>query len=176
MALPKPPLAELAADFERHGRSPTNLGFWLLALYRYGRWVRSLPAPASRVGSLVYGAFLTAEEFVLASMVDRSTRIGKDPTFVEGRGIRIAPGAVIGDRVRIMPGVTIGYSSRPGNPSIGDDVVIGENARVLGPVKVGDRARIEPNSLVISDVPEGATVAGVPARVVRVVPKPESEP
>jgi serine O-acetyltransferase len=172
------PIAEIAADYERHGRSPTNLGFWLLALYRYGRWVKALPAPASRVGSMVYGAFLTAEEFVLASMVDRTTSIGAEPTFVQGRGIRIAPGAVIGDRVRIMPGVTIGYSSRPGNPKIGDDVVIGERARVLGPVTVGNGARIEANSLVISDVPPGATVAGVPARVVAApgTPKVEARP
>jgi serine O-acetyltransferase len=74
---------------------------------------------------------------------------------------------VIGRRAVITPWVCIGL--KEGNfvgPTIGDGVFIGAGASVLGPIHVGDRARIAAGAVVVSDVPAGATVAGVPARVV----------
>jgi len=75
---------------------------------------------------------------------------------------------VIGDRVGIMHDVTIGTNlERPGTPVIGNDVFIGTGARILGGVKIGDGARIAANSVVLTDVPAGATAIGVPARVMQ---------
>jgi serine O-acetyltransferase len=74
----------------------------------------------------------------------------------------------IGEHAIIFPWVTVGLLA--GNlqgPTIGPDVHIGTGAKVLGPVHVGAGARIGANAVVLDDVPPGATVAGVPARVVR---------
>jgi serine O-acetyltransferase len=67
----------------------------------------------------------------------------------------------------INQNVTIGNGSRPGRPVLGDGVYVRTGAVVLGPVTVGDRAHIGANSVVTRDVPAGAIVAGVPARVIR---------
>jgi serine O-acetyltransferase len=64
-----------------------------------------------------------------------------------------------------MHDVTIGESDRRGVPVIGDDVFIGAGAKVLGPIRIGHGARVAANSLVIADVPDGATAIGVPARI-----------
>jgi serine O-acetyltransferase len=117
---------------------------------------------------------LTCSEFVLGSTLHRETQIGDALHIVHADGIRIDPSAIIGHRVGMMQGVTIGTTvDRPGAPIIGDDVFIGAGARVLGPVKVGDRARIAANSVVVSDVPADATAIGVPARILRYTGRPE---
>lgn len=161
-------LEELRSVYRRHGRSLRSPSFWLLANYRLGRWAWTLPPPASTLGSWLYGAGLTFSEFVLGSTLNRETEVGPDLTIVHADGVRIAPSVTIGARVCIMQSVTIGTApDRPGVPVIGDDVFIGAGARVLGPVKVGARARIAANSLVVSDVPPDTTAIGVPAKMLR---------
>lgn len=82
-------------------------------------------------------------------------------------GIVIHAATVIGDRCTIYQHVTLGEdNSRPGAPTIGDDVVIGAGAAVLGSVRVGNGARVGANAVVIADVPDGAVAVGVPARTV----------
>jgi serine O-acetyltransferase len=159
---------QLKADYERHGSSLRSPGFWLIAAYRFGRWADGLPGPARKLASAAYGAMLTSSEFVLGSTLHRETEIGEGFHIVHADGIRIDPEAVVGRRVGIMQGVTIGQTvDRPGAPVIGDDVFIGAGARILGPVKVGDRARIAANSLVVNDVPADSTAIGVPAKILR---------
>jgi serine O-acetyltransferase len=173
---------QLKADYERHGRSFRNPGFWLVASYHFGQWADTLPGPARKLASAAYGMMLTSSEFVLGSTLHRETQIGDGFHVVHADGIRIDPAAVLGRRVGIMQGVVIGTTpDREGAPVIGDDVFIGAGARVLGPIKVGDRARIAANSLVINDVPADSTAVGVPAKVLRytgrstatVAPSPE---
>ena len=83
-------------------------------------------------------------------------------------GIVIHPEAVIGPNCLIFQQVTIGGGSRPGYPVIGGHVDIGAGAKILGPVRIGNHARIGANAVVLSDVPEGATAVGMPARVISV--------
>jgi serine O-acetyltransferase len=73
----------------------------------------------------------------------------------------------VGARCHIIHAVTVGMRNRHEFPRIGDDVTIGAGARVLGGVVVGSGASIGANAVVITDVPAGATVVGIPARVVR---------
>jgi serine O-acetyltransferase len=91
--------------------------------------------------------------------------------------VRIHPRTVIGERVGIMNDVTIGTANaRDGFPVIGNDVFIGTGARILGPVKIGDGAVIAANTLVITDVPAGATIMGVPGRVLpQAKPRPTGD-
>ncbi len=107
---------------------------------------------------------------------------------VIGRGAEFGPGFVLihsdgvvingsvrgGRNVRIEHQVTIGAERRQ-SPVLGDDVFLGAGAKVLGPVVVGDGARVGANAVVVADVPPHSTVVGIPARVVR-LRDPESVP
>ena len=84
-------------------------------------------------------------------------------------GIVVNHGAVIGDNCNIQQGVTLGKANRgarAGAPIIGNNVFIGAGAKIIGRIHVGDGAAIGANAVVTHDVPAGAAVAGVPARVV----------
>lgn len=90
--------------------------------------------------------------------------------FIDHGFVVIGESAQIGDEVTIYQHVTLGGTNPadgvPGkrHPTIGDGVIIGSGAQVLGPITVGPRARIGANAVVTKDVPEGATMVGIPAR------------
>ena len=81
-------------------------------------------------------------------------------------GIVIHPDAVVEDDCLIMQQVTLGQTAGPGAPRICRGAYIGAGAKVLGPVTVGEGARIGANAVVLADVPAHATAVGIPARVV----------
>lgn len=81
-------------------------------------------------------------------------------------GIVIHPDAVIGPNCLIFQQVTIGLRDGPGAPRIGGHVDVGAGAKILGPVTIGNHAKIGANAVVLSDVPEGATAVGIPAKVI----------
>ena len=86
-------------------------------------------------------------------------------------GIEIHPGAKIGRRFVIDHGVTLGGTGKDKgkrHPTLGNNVLVGNGARILGPFKVGDNARIAAGSVVLSEVPPDSTAVGVPAQIVRV--------
>ena len=86
-----------------------------------------------------------------------------------GSGVVIGETAEIGDDCTLYHGVTLGGTSwekGKRHPTLGNDVVIGAGAKVLGPIHIGDDVRIGSNAVVVKDVHEGSTVVGVPGRVV----------
>ncbi len=96
-------------------------------------------------------------------------KIGRRFFIDHGMGIVIGETAVIGDDVTMYHGVTLGGTSwKEGkrHPTVCDDVVIGAGAKILGPFTVGKGAKIGSNSVVVKEVPEGATVVGIPGRIV----------
>lgn len=96
--------------------------------------------------------------------------IGKDVTLGEGvnfthtLGIVIGGDARIGNRVKFMGNNTVGTAKDNGYPTIEDDVIVGCGARILGPIRVGARAVIGANAVVLSDVEPDTVVSGIPAR------------
>ena len=95
-------------------------------------------------------------------------QIGRRVFIDHGMGVVIGETAVVGDDVLLFHGVTLGgVSMSPGkrHPTIGDRVVIGAGAKVLGPLMIGSDARIGANAVVVKDVPECATAVGIPAVV-----------
>ncbi len=87
-----------------------------------------------------------------------------------GTGVVVGETAEIGDDVTLYQGVTLGgrtLNAGKRHPTIGDGVIIGAGAKILGPFTVGEGARIGSNAVVLDEVPPGATVVGVPGRVVR---------
>lgn len=97
-------------------------------------------------------------------------KIGRRLVIDHGMGIVIGETAEIGDDCLIYHGVTLGGTGKDSgkrHPTIGNNVLIGTGAKVLGPFKVGDNSRIAANSVVLSEIPPNCTAVGIPARVVR---------
>ena len=97
-------------------------------------------------------------------------KIGRRLVIDHGMGIVIGETAEIGDDCLIYHGVTLGGTGKDSgkrHPTIGNNVLIGTGAKVLGPFKVGDNSRIAANSVVLREVPPDCTAVGIPARIVR---------
>ena len=102
--------------------------------------------------------------------------IGRRFFIDHGMGVVIGETAVIGDDCTLYHGVTLGGTSwekGKRHPTLANNVVVGAGAKVLGPITIGEGARIGSNSVVVKDVPKGATVVGVPGKLI--TPKPREE-
>ena len=98
-------------------------------------------------------------------------KIGHRLVIDHGMGIVIGETAEIGDDCLIYHGVTLGGTGKDQgkrHPTIGNNVLVSTGAKVLGPFKVGDNARIAANAVVLTEVPESATAVGIPAQIVRI--------
>ena len=108
------------------------------------------------------------DQFLFACHIGSRAQIGEGCVFQHnGLGVVISERAVIGDRCMLYQHVTIGALEDGSEqvPLIGDDVVIGAGATLLGPIKVGSGSKIGAGAVVLSDVPAGATAVGVPAKI-----------
>tara|TARA_B110000444_G_C18710910_1_gene533643 strand:+ start:268 stop:843 length:576 start_codon:yes stop_codon:yes gene_type:complete len=105
-------------------------------------------------------------------------KIGKNLFIDHGMGVVIGETSEIGDNVTIYHAVTLGgiapsinsedQRNEKRHPTIGNDVVIGSGAQIIGPVKVGNGSRIAANAVVVKEVPENSTMVGIPAKAVKV--------
>jgi serine O-acetyltransferase len=159
----------LGGDFERHHSLLRESGFWAMVVYRLGASATKMPdGLLRRMTGAAHEGVALALRLVTRSDLSSTMQAGEGLRFVHALNVTIGAGVVLGERVEIMQDVTIGSSyDRAGVPRIGSDVFLGAGASILGAVTIGDGAAIGPNSLVISDVPAGAFVIGVPAKVVR---------
>lgn len=159
--------SEIRADYARHGRSATDPAFVSLALYRYGRWGLSRRSGVARwLASKSYGLLAIFICNVTKVWIPPGVELGEGFHIVHAEGsLSIHPDAVIGKRLGVMHNVTIGTNMGEGAPMIGDDVFIGVNSTVLGPIRVGDRVRIAANTAVTTDVPDDSIVVGSPAKI-----------
>lgn len=155
-------------------RDPAARGFWeVYFLYSGVRAIRDY-----RIAHWFYGKKL----FFIARYISQRSRrltgieihpaaIIGDGVFIDhGMGVVIGETTVIGDNCTIYQGVTLGGTGKDKgkrHPTIGNNVVIGSGAKVLGPFKVGDNSKIAANAVVLSEVPENCTVVGVPGRIVK---------
>lgn len=155
----------LRRDLHLHERVLTRT-FAAMVVYRFGNWAEEQPPLVRSAGSRLYGWAEKVTRLVTGVHMDRRVRVGEDFHLIHAEGnISIHPSVVIGDRVGIMHNVTIGLEpGSTGAPVIGNDVLIGVGAVILGAVKVGDRSSIAANSLVIADVPPDSVAIGVPAK------------
>jgi serine O-acetyltransferase len=137
----------------------TNDSFQILALTRLREEARRWHVPLAnhllrRVQTAIYGIEIGNE-----------VKIGEGAYFVHPVGIVIGGDSRVGNRVKFMGSNTLGTAKENGYPIVEDDVVVGCGARILGPIRVGKGATIGANAVVIHDVPPGATVTGIPARI-----------
>jgi len=126
----------------------------------------ALRLPARLLSQLV--RFLTGIE------IHPGAQLGRRLFIDHGMGVVVGETAMVGDDVVLFHGSTLGGKSMKRgkrHPTLGDNVVVGAGAKILGPVWIGDGARIGANAVVVKDVPAGAVAVGVPA-VVRQAPQP----
>ena len=124
--------------------------------------------------------------FLTGIEIHPNAKIGKNLFIDHGMGVVIGETSEIGDNVTIYHAVTLGGSTpsidserqrhEKRHPTINDDVVIGSGAQIIGPVIVGKHARIAANAVVVKDVPENATMVGVPAKAVKLENKGKFRP
>lgn len=155
-------------------RLTLNPSLWLIFWYRLGYWLytenknrfmRLLCRPPYFFGSLLC-------EIVMGMRLDPSAKIGPGLYIGHYGGIRINMDTQIGENCSLTHNVTIGTKGlgKKGSPRIGNNVYIGTGATLIGHISVGDGARIAANTLVTRNVPAGATVMGVPGRIVKRAP------
>ena len=105
--------------------------------------------------------------FITGIEIHPGAKIGKGLVIDHGMGVVIGETAEIGDNVLLYHGVTLGGTGKDKgkrHPTVGDNVIIGSGAKVLGAIFIGSNAKIGANSVVLKDVPEGATAVGIPAK------------
>jgi serine O-acetyltransferase len=109
--------------------------------------------------------------FVTGIEIHPGAKIGKGLFIDHGMGVVIGETSEIGDNVTIYHGVTLGGTGKDKgkrHPTVGNNVVIGAGAKVLGPIYVGDNAKIGANAVVLKDVPYNSTAVGIPAKITAV--------
>ena len=113
-------------------------------------------------------------KFLTGIEIHPGATIGKGLFIDHGAGVVIGETAVVGDNCTIYQGVTLGGTGKQTgkrHPTLGDNVMVGAGAKLLGNFTVGSGSRIAAGAVVLTDVPENATAVGVPAKVVRVAGK-----
>lgn len=139
-------------------------GVHAIILYRFAHflWCKKFFTTARIISS--FARFLTGVD------IHPAARIGRRLFIDHATGLVIGETAEIGDDVTLYHGVTLGgTSAQQGkrHPTLGNRVIVGAGAKLLGPIEIGDDARIGSNAVVLKAVPAGATAVGVPAQIVR---------
>src|SRR5437660_6446387 len=162
---------DLAVVFERDPAATNRLeviltyaGFHALIAYRLAHWlhvwgVPSLPRLVSQVARLFTGV-----------EIHPAAKIGRGFFIDHGTGVVIGETAEIGDYVTLFQGVTLGGTGKERgkrHPTLGNHVVVGAGAKILGGITIGDNVKIGANSVVLKNVAANSTVIGVPARVIK---------
>lgn len=141
-------------------------GVHAMLVHRVSHWLwehglKWLARVLSNVGRLITGI-----------EIHPGARIGRRFFIDHGMGVVIGETAEIGDDCTLYHGVTLGGTSwekGKRHPTLGNNVVIGAGAKVLGPIRVGDNSRVGSNAVLLKDIPDNATVVGVPGRIVTTV-------
>lgn len=167
----------LRADFERYNAKTLKekiyvlfeQGFWAVAVYRLGRWATGVKIPV--IGFLLrFLAFLMFKfiEMTTGISIPASAKIGKGFYVGHFGGIVLHSDVVMGENCSIGPGVLIGTRGvgSKGVAVIGNNVYIGVGAKVLGKITIGNYVKIGANAVVVSNLPDGVTAVGIPARIV----------
>lgn len=138
-------------------------GLQALVLHRFSHWLYNLGLPLIPRLMSHFGRFFTGIE------IHPGATIGKGVFIDHGMGVVIGETAIIGDYCLIYQGVTLGGTGKQSgkrHPTLGENVVIGGGAKVLGNILIGNNVRIGAGSVVLKDVPADSTVVGIPGRVV----------
>ncbi|MGY3560530.1 serine O-acetyltransferase [Bradyrhizobium sp. USDA 4463] len=156
------------ADYAAHGRDCAAQGFWVMLVYRFGRWRHGIrPALLRKPASLLYKVLHKLVQILTGIELPCETVVGRNFVIDHFGGIIVNGYARFGDNCRIRNGVMLGLRrvEEPAAPRLGNNVDVGAGAKLLGPITIGDNVVIGANAMVITDVPANAVAVGVPATV-----------
>lgn len=158
----------IRADYQAHGRKVGAQGFWVMVVYRFGRWRYGIrPALIRKPFSLAYKILFKAVQITTGVYLPCEVSVGKNFVIDHFGGIVISGYSAFGDNCRIRTGVVVGLSrvEDPCAPVFGNNVDIGAGAKVLGRINVGDNVLIGANAVVVRDVPSNSIAVGMPASI-----------
>jgi serine O-acetyltransferase len=141
-------------------------GFWVMLVYRFGRWRYDIrPAILRKFFSIIYKILYKFIQIITGIELPCEVDVGHNFIIDHFGGIVISGYAKFGDNCRIRNGVVIGLKNieELGAPIMGNNVDIGAGAKVLGKIKIGNNVLIGANAVVITDVPDNSIAVGVPA-------------
>lgn len=156
----------IRADFEAHGRQWGAQGFWAMLVYRFGRWRYSVrPAWLRKPLSLIYKVLFKLVQIVTGIELPCEVPVGRGFVIDHAGSIVVSGFARLGDHCRLRPGVVIGLArvEEPCAPVLGNHVDVGAGAKLIGPIRIGNRVCIGANAVVVCDVPDDSMAVGVPA-------------
>jgi len=156
-------------DWRTHDRDITRQGFWVMLIYRFGRWRYGIKPRLLRLPfSFLYKLLFVIVQILTGIELPCEVTLGRRFKIEHFSGIIISGDAVFGDDVVIRNGVTVGlrHTGTRGSPVVGNCVDIGAGAKILGNIKIGDNVTIGANAVVITDVPDNYIAVGVPARLI----------
>ncbi|MCG6134689.1 MAG: serine O-acetyltransferase [Nostoc sp. LLA-1] len=139
-------------------------GVQALMLHRLTHWLYKIGIP------FIPRFISTISRFLTGIEIHPGARIGKGVFIDHGMGVVIGETAIVGDYALIYQGVTLGGTGKEigkRHPTLGENVVVGAGAKVLGNIQIGHNVRIGAGSVVLRDVPSNTTVVGVPGRLIR---------
>ncbi len=141
-------------------------GFWVMMVYRFGRWRYTINNVLIRkVCSFLYKFLYKLVQILTGIEMPCEAKVGENFLIDHFGGIVISGYAKFGDNCRIRNGVVVGLKNvnEPCAPQIGNNVDIGAGAKLLGNIKIGNNVSIGANSVVLTDVPDNSIAVGVPA-------------
>ena len=141
-------------------------GFWVMLVYRFGRWRYTIKNVLVRkICSFIYKFLYKLVQILTGIEMPCEAEVGDNFLIDHFGGIVISGYAKFGDNCRLRNGVVVGLKnvSEPCAPQIGNNVDIGAGAKILGNIKIGNNVNIGANSVVLTDVPDNAIAVGVPA-------------
>lgn len=144
-------------------------GFWVMLVYRFGRWrYRFSSGMIRKPLSFCYKFLYKIMQVITGVELPCEVRVGHNFRIDHFGGIIISGYASFGDNCILRNGVTVGLKNieEKCGPSIGNNVNIGAGAKLLGPITVGDNVDIGANAVVINSVPDNSLAVGIPARII----------
>lgn len=155
-------------DLATYGGDWSCQGFWVMLVYRFGRWRYSIRLTFVRkIFSIFYKVLYKCIQIMTGIELPCEVKVGRNFRIDHFGDIIISGYASFGDNCIVRNGVTVGLKNidEIAAPSIGSDVNIGAGAKILGPITVGDNVDIGANAVVIHSIPSNSVAVGVPARV-----------
>jgi serine O-acetyltransferase len=143
-------------------------GFWVMLVYRFGRWRYTIKNSLIRKPfSLLYKILYKFIQIITGIELPCEVEVGNNFVIDHFGGIVISGYAKFGDNCRVRNGVVVGLKNikSPTAPQFGNDVDIGAGAKILGDIKIGNNVFIGANAVVLCDVPDNSIAVGVPASI-----------
>lgn len=155
-------------DLKSHNNDLGAQGFWVMVVYRFGRWRYTISSEIIRKPfSIIYKILFKLVQILTGIELPCEVDVGENFIIDHFGGIVISGYAKFGDNCRVRNGVVVGLKNLEdvAAPTFGNNVDIGTGAKILGKITIGNNVNIGANAVVICDVPDNSIAVGIPATI-----------